>query len=114
MLMTVTNTSGRTLNALDEITGGTGPASLLAVGGARKDPLPYPFGHIGALANSGTYVASMMQSDFRYKRVYWLTMEPKDELNRMVHEGQITLAFATQNAATGNLQDQEELAKNSL
>jgi hypothetical protein len=48
MLVTVTNTSGGTINNL--ITGGSGVSSD-AVGGSKNTPLPYPFGHIGSLAN---------------------------------------------------------------
>ncbi len=105
MIATLTNVSGVTINILDTHDGGSG-----AVGGQRKFPLPYPFGHIGALAASATSILPMHPSDWRYKRVYWLTHEPKDELNAMVHRGQITLSFGAQ---TG-LRDQENLAINTL
>ena len=105
MLMTVTNTSGRTLNALDEITGGTGPASLLAVGGARKDPLPYPFGHIGSLANAAASVLPMHTRDWRYKSVPWLPQEPSIEWQQLVQAGTVTMAAATETDAT----DEEDI-----
>lgn len=105
MLVTVTNTSGRTINALDAITGGTGPAAVYATGGNRTDPLPYPFGHIGPLANSATKQLPMQARDWRYKSVPWLPMEPSKEWQQLVQAGIVTLAVATE----ANERDQEDI-----
>jgi hypothetical protein len=105
MLVTVTNTSGRALNGLDTITGGTGPASLLAVGGARKDPLPYPFGHIGELAIAAAKVLPMHTRDWRYKSVPWLPQEPSIEWQQLVQAGVVTLGVATETDAV----DEEDI-----
>lgn len=105
MLVTITNTSGRILNAADVHDGGSG-----AVGGERKDPLPYPFGHIGSLAIAGTRQLSMRGKDWRYKSVPWLAMEPSEEWNILVQRGDVTMAFA----AEATVRDQEELSKNTL
>lgn len=105
MIVTVTNTSGGDLNKLDEITGGTGTASLLAVGGARKDPLPYPFGHIGTLADSAAKVLPMHNRDWRYKSVPWLPQEPSIEWQQLVQAGKVTIGVA----AETNAVDEEDL-----
>ena len=105
MLVTVTNTSGFDMNDLDTYTSGSGTATVVAKGGQRKNPLPYPFGHIGKLANAGTKQLPMHPRDWRYKSVPWISMEPGEEWNNLVTAGKVTLTFASQ--ATRN--DQEEL-----
>lgn len=100
MLVTVTNTSGGDLNKLDEITGGVGTSALLAVGGSRKDPLPYPFGHIGTLANNGSRQLPMHARDWRYKSVPWLPQEPSIEWQTMVQAGKVTLGVVTETNET--------------
>lgn len=104
MLVTVTNTSGVTMNDLDTISGGSGPSALLAVGGAKKLPLPYPFGHIGALANSAGKQLAMHPRDFR-KRREAETFEPGEEWNILVNKGYVTFAIASESTR----RDQEEL-----
>ncbi len=104
MLVTVTNTSGGDLNKLDEITGGSGPASLLAVGGSRKNPLPYPFGHIGTLGNGANRQLPMHNRDWRYKSVPWLPQEPSTEWQTLVQAGKVTFAVVTETDET-NLED---------
>ena len=106
MIVTLTNTSGRVMNDLDVHDGGSG-----AVGGQRKDPFPYPFGHIGALADTGTKLLPMHPSDWRYKRVPWLTHEPKDEWNTVVKAGLVTLGVAAQSDDT-DWSDREEFFVN--
>jgi hypothetical protein len=88
------------MNDLDVHDGGSG-----ATGGARKYPLPYPFGHIGALAAAGTKQLPMHPSDWRYKSVPWVPFEPKDQWNGLVAAGKVTLAVA----AEANRTDNEEL-----
>jgi hypothetical protein len=113
MLTTVTNTTNtlglpsRTINDLDHYTTlGSGPAVTDAVGGARKDPLPYPFGHIGALAAAATKQLPMHPRDWRNRAA--IVGSPHDageEWQTMVQRGIVSLAFAAQ---TGR-RDQEEL-----
>lgn len=108
MLTTVTNTSGAAINGLDSFTtdlGQGGPAVLTAVGGARSKPLPYPFGHIGSLANSATKQLPMHPRDWRYKAVPYQPHEAGEEWQQLVQRGIVTLAFAAQ---TGR-RDAEEL-----
>ena len=94
MLMTVLNSSGRTINTLDTLTGGSGISALLAVGGAKKDALPYPFAHIGPLANATDYQLPMHSSDWGFKPVPWLTETPAQQWNYMVQAGVVSLTFA--------------------
>jgi hypothetical protein len=113
MLTTVTNTSGVTINGLDSFTtdsGQGGPAVLTATGGARKFPLPYPFAHIGALANSGTKQLPMHPQDWRFKPVPYMPFEPRDEWQTLVQRGIVTLAYASQ---TGR-RDVEELFETAV
>jgi hypothetical protein len=105
MLMTITNTSGRTINTPDQITGGVGPAALLAEGGNVTDPLPYPFGHIGPLADSATKQLPMHNRDWRYKGVPWQPMEPSKEWQQLVQAGVVTMTVATETAN----RDEEEI-----
>jgi hypothetical protein len=105
MLVTVTNTSGGDLNAPDTYTSGSGPSGIVATGGNVVDPLPYPFGHIGTLADTATKQLPMHNRDWRYKRVPWLPMEPSKEWQVMVQAGKVTLAVATE---TDN-RDEEEI-----
>lgn len=96
MLVTITNTSGVTLNDLDSYSLGSGVSGGSAVGGARRYPLPYPFGHIGALAAAGSKQLPMRQRDWTYKAVPWLPMVPAEEWQTMVQAGQVTLAIAVE------------------
>lgn len=101
MLVTVTNVSGSTINNL--ITGGFGVSSD-AVGGSKNMPLPYPFGHIGALAASGTKQLPMHPSDWRHKYVPWTPQEPSTLWNQLVQAGIVTLTVAAQSG----VRDSEE------
>jgi hypothetical protein len=113
MLVTVTNFTSnagspgpsRTINKLDTLTGGTGVSALSAVGGAKTDPLPYPFAHIGELAAAATKQLPMHPADWRYKAVPWLPEEPSTEWNKLVQGGVVTLTVAAQTDRT----DSEEL-----
>lgn len=93
MLVTVTNVSGATINNL--ITGGSGVSSD-AVGGSKNKPLPYPFGHIGSLANSASKQLPVHPADWRTKSVPWQTFEPATEWNQLVQAGIVTVASADQ------------------
>jgi len=110
VLLTVTNDSGRTINGLDSITGGTGSSALLATGGARKDPLPYPFGHIGELADAASKQLPMHVRDWRYKSVPWLPQEPSIEWQQLVQAGVVSLAVASET----NQVDEENIFVNAV
>lgn len=102
MLVTITNTSGITLN-----TAAVGEDGL-AVGefsAHRTNPFPFPFGHIGELADSATKELPMQPADFRYKPVPWVGQETFDKWNLLVQKGYITVAVAAQT----DTQDTEEL-----
>jgi hypothetical protein len=105
MLVTCTNVTTRTINKLETLTGGTGTSALLATGGNRTDPLPYPFGHIGELLAAGTKQLPMHDRDWRYRSVPGLTQEPSIEWQQLVQAGVVTLTLA---AETGN-RSQEDL-----
>jgi hypothetical protein len=105
MLVTVTNATSRTINTPAAISLGTGVSGGTATGGSKTDPLPYPFGHIGPLASSGSKQLPMHPADWRYKSVPWLPMEPSTEWNMLVQAGIVTLAIASE---TGR-RDSEEL-----
>ena len=102
MLVTVTNVSGVTLNALES--GGSG-VSPDAVGGNVKLPLPYPFGHIGALAAAGTKELPMHPADWSHKAVPSLPQAPSTLWNQMVQAKQVTLTVADQ---TGVMDSEEK------
>jgi hypothetical protein len=111
MLVTVTNASAHKINYLDTITGGSGTAALVATGGQRLYPLPYPFGHIGELAAAGTKQLPMNARDWRHRSV--LNGSPMDasvEWQMLVQAGVVTLAVAAE--ATGI--NQEDLFLNAV
>lgn len=113
MLVTVTNTTNtvglpsRTINDLDAYTTlGSGPSQTTAVGGARKEGLPYPFGHIGALAAGGTKQLPMHPRDWRHRDVFvGSSHDSGEEWQTMVQRGIVSLTIAAQTAR----RDQEEL-----
>lgn len=117
MLVTVTNTSGASINvpAVGEdgiaVGGGNYPAETTH----RTTPLPYPFAHVGTLANLGTIQRAMHPSDWRHgeggvgsqmarglpSRVKW---------QQLVQAGKVTLTVAAQ---TGR-RESEELFLNAV
>jgi hypothetical protein len=103
--LTVTNQQATSMNKLDELTGGSGVAALLATGGARLDPLPHPFQHVELDENGGAADASTQTvhpRDMRHKAVPWLTHEPGEEWNMLVQAGKVTLSTA---AADGDVEE---------
>lgn len=103
MLVTVTNLSDVTLNVLDEISSSstdlTGPASLLATGGNRVRPLPYPFDKIELDESGGAVDAMelpMNTGDWRYKMSVASPMEAVHEWNQLIQAGTVSMAFAAQ------------------
>ena len=98
-LVTVTNTSGRTINvpAVGEdgisLGGGNHPAEATH----RSDPLPYPFGHIGTLADAAAKQLPMQPSDFRYSRSQAIFNHGiENQWNLLVQAGIVTFAVAAQ------------------
>ena len=102
MLVTVTNVSGGTINT--PATGGSG-VSADAVGGTISNPLPFPFGHIGPLANSASKQLPMHPGDWHHKSVPWLPQAPVTEWNTLVQAKKVTIAVADQ----AGVKDSEEL-----
>ena len=103
--LTVTNIQSTSMNKLDELTGGVGVSALLAVGGARKDPLPHPFQDVELDESGGSAPAATRQihpRDMQHKQVPWLTHEPGEEWNMLVQAGKITLSTA---AVLGDVQE---------
>lgn len=112
MLVTVTNVSGATINDLDSRSGDIpGPAKLLATGGARLTPLPYPFGHIGALADTASEQLPMHPRDWRHSGTQGRDgFEPSLEWQTLVQRGIVTMATAAETDRT----DEEELFMNAV
>lgn len=96
MLVTVQNTAGRSINVTETLTGGTGTSALSAVGGNITDPLPYPFRHIGTLADTATKQLPMHDRDWRYKAVPGLPQEPSIEWQQLVQAGIVTLTLGAE------------------
>lgn len=99
MIVTVQNVSGASINGLDAITGGPGgtPWSLNAEGGQRVKPLPYPFAHVGALANSATSIRPMHLKDLRVKKcANGSSFDASALWQDLVQRGIVTFATADQ------------------
>jgi len=96
MIVTLTNTSGGDLNKLQAETGGVGVAALNAIGGAKDNPLPYPFGHIGTLADAATSVLAVHPADWRYKTSPSRAMFTHTEWNALIMKEYVTLATAAE------------------
>ena len=86
MQVTVTNTSGHIINTPDLRTEG-------AVGGAKIDPLPYPFEWVGPVADSGTSVQQMHPWDLYDDRPR-VGQTPHQKFQQLVQDGTITFAVA--------------------
>lgn len=106
--VTVTNQQSTTMNDFDKRTGGSGIAALEATGGARKDPLPYPFNDVVLGPNGSSTDDStrpVHPRDWRHKAVPWLTHEPGEQWNVLVQAGKVTLSFS---AADGDVEEGAE------
>ena len=95
MVVTVTNTSGATINTLALAEDG------VSTGGSRENPLPYPFGHIGDLANAGTSVLPVHSADFRNgagagNAQMGRGLPMREGWNLLVQAGTVTFAAAAQ------------------
>jgi hypothetical protein len=108
MLLTVTNLSASiTLNDLDVYQGYVSASmpTVNATGGARKYPLPYPFGHV-VLGPSGNkqlpaHTMDMLKGG---PAPMWSTFNPGTEWNQLIQAGVVSVTIATE-ATTTNLLD---------
>lgn len=89
-LMTVTNTSGVTLNRPD--VGGYG-VSPDAVGGNVLDPLPYPFDRNGELADADTRTLAVNVRDFSTRMQMQQPSLPANDWDALLQKGYITASF---------------------
>jgi hypothetical protein len=98
MLVTVTNTSGATINdpqvAEDGVglPGGVHPEEATH----RNSPLPYPFAHIGSMANAAALQLPMHPADWNHKSVPSVAQTPGNMWNMLVAAGTVTMATAAQ------------------
>lgn len=108
MLVTVENQQATDMNALATEDHGVGTARTIATGGARVDPIPFPFDWVVLQENGHADDAKqlpMHQQDWTHKQVPWLTHTPGEEWNTLVQASKVTLAFA----AEVGVRDSEEL-----
>lgn len=113
MLVTVENTAGRSINvpAVGEdgvaLPGGNHPEEATH----RTDPLPYPFSHIGELADAATLELPMHPRDWRYSRSQMArALSVSEEWNQLTQAGICTLTVAAQT----DRRDEEELYVNAV
>lgn len=106
MLVTVTNTSGAAINVA-----AVGEDGVALGGGVRPDeathrtnPLPFPFGWVGELADSGTAIFPMRPTDW-YRQHPSEDQHPSVEWSNLVQAGTVTMT----NAAETELRDPQEL-----
>ncbi len=107
MLVTVTNTAGRDINVAQvgedgiAFSGGEHPEEATH----RSDPLPYPFSHIGTLADSAALQLPMHPADWRHKSAPSRAQFPWTQWTALVQAGIVTMATAAQ---TDNTNQEEE------
>ena len=105
MVVTVTNTSGGVINdaavAEDGVSlpGGNHPEEA----SHRNNPLPFPFAHIGSLADTITSVFGMRPSDWD-RQTRTEALAPSVKWSMLVQAGTVTMA----NAAEASLIDPSE------
>jgi hypothetical protein len=107
-LVTVENQQATQMNYLATEEHGSGTAQTIATGGARVDPLPFPFDWVVLGVNGSATDAKqlpMHPDDWDHKQVPWLPHRPGELWNMLVQAGKVTLAFAAQ---TG-VRDSKEL-----
>lgn len=95
MIVTVTNTSGAAINSLALAEDG------VSTGGSRENPLPYPFGHVGEIANAGTAIFPVHSADFRHgagagNAQMGRGLPMREGWNLLVQAGTVTFAAAAQ------------------
>jgi len=106
--VTVTNLQASAMNELDSLSGGVGVSALLAVGGARKDPLPHPFSHVSLEASGGADAStlSVHPRDWRHKgHAGHAPLDAGEMWNMLVQAGKVSLSFA---AADGDVEEGAE------
>lgn len=89
-ILAITNTSGITLNALQQ--GGYG-ISPDAVGGNVANPLPYPFNANGALDDSDTMTMGIALHDLSMRQQMQQPELPLQEWDMLVQKGWLSLAW---------------------
>lgn len=109
MLVTITNLTALELNGLDSISGGVGPSAVLATGGSRLRPLPFPFGHI-VLAASGNKQLPMNFRDWQYKVSVASPMLAGEEWNQLVQSKTVSVTLAAQT----DVRDPESLSLDTI
>ena len=95
MMLTVTNTSGVVLNDFDTYYGYAPTPLVNAVGGQRRNPLPYPVGHV-VLGIGAHLDLPVHPRDFNHKAVPSMSMLPGEEFNMLVAAGKITYSVAAE------------------
>ena len=106
MIVTVTNTSGGDINdpAVGEdgvsLPGGNHPEEA----SHRNNPLPFPFAHIGTLADSATSVLGMRPTDWD-RQTRTEALSPAAKWSMLVQAGTVTMAHASEG---GDLRDPYE------
>ena len=95
MMLTVTNTSGVVLNDFDTYYGYAPTPLVNAVGGQRRNPLPYPISHVVLAVGAHTH-QPVHPRDFNHKAVPSMSMLPSEEFNQLVGAGKITYSIAAE------------------
>jgi hypothetical protein len=100
MLMSVTNLQSAEMNGLDtHLSGVQGtPSSMAATGGARKDPLPYPFNRSGAIAAGATKTLPVRSRDFVRQNTPFEPLAPADEWQQLIQAGKISVLLTAEQA----------------
>ena len=100
MLMSVTNLQSAEMNGLDTYLSGVQgtPSSMAATGGARKDPLPYPFNRSGAIAAGATKTLPVRSRDFVRQNTPFEPLAPADEWQQLIQAGKISVLLTAEQA----------------
>jgi len=115
MLWTVQNLTTRVLNDLDVFSFGSGTNSIIARGGQRKDPIPYPFGHVvfAKLGDPGdAKTLPVRPRDMAQREPFNSPLRPSEEWSGLVQGGVVSIvmtAEALPTAPPGGLRDPEEI-----
>ena len=100
MLMSVTNLLSTDINGLDVYLSGVQgtPSSMAAMGGARKDPLPFPFNRNGVIASGATKTLPVHTANFARQNTMFEPLAPAEEWQQMIQQGKVSVLL-TQEAA---------------
>lgn len=104
MLLTVTNLSASlTLNDFDVYQGYVSASmpTVNATGGARKYPLPYPFGHVVLAPSANKQLPVHAMDMLKGGPVpMWATFNPGTEWNQLVQAGVVSMTYGAEATAT--------------